>query len=181
MSRWVLFESSPVFHRRSYTGIFSQSGMFNQSSWNHSHLLIGDRPLLPVLSVTTMGETCEGNALTHWGRVAHCICVSKVTIIGSGNGLAPGRHQALIWISAVVFLIGAKCSEIWIKIHTFSFENVVCEIAVLLSRPQCVNGSPCFKHDRTTPHTITINLLHHETIDVWWWTGLTGTSHHYKQ
>ena len=123
----------------------------------------------------------SGNALTPWGRVAHCICVSKVTIIGSGNGLAPGRRQAIIWISAVVFLIGTKFSEIWIKIHIFSFENVVCEIAVLLSRPQCVNGSPCFMHARTTPHTITNNLLHQETIDVRWWTGPTGTSHHYKQ
>ena len=28
--------------------------------------------------------------LTHWGRVTH-ICVGKLTIIGSDNGLAPGR------------------------------------------------------------------------------------------
>ena len=32
--------------------------------------------------------------LTHWGRVAH-ICVSKLTIIGSDNGLSPGRRQAI--------------------------------------------------------------------------------------
>ena len=37
--------------------------------------------------------------LTHWGRVAH-ICVSKLTIIGSDNGLSPGRRQAIIWTNA---------------------------------------------------------------------------------
>ena len=34
-------------------------------------------------------------SLTHWGRVTH-ICVSKLTIIGSDNGLLLGWHQAII-------------------------------------------------------------------------------------
>ena len=34
--------------------------------------------------------------LTHWGRVTH-ICVGNLTIIGSDNGLSPGRRQAIIW------------------------------------------------------------------------------------
>ena len=33
--------------------------------------------------------------LTHRGQVTH-ICVSKLTIIGSDNGLSPGRRQAII-------------------------------------------------------------------------------------
>ena len=33
--------------------------------------------------------------LTHCGRATH-ICVSKLTIIGSDNGLSPGRRQAII-------------------------------------------------------------------------------------
>ena len=33
--------------------------------------------------------------LTHWGRVTH-IRIGKLTIIGSDNGLSPGRHQAII-------------------------------------------------------------------------------------
>ena len=37
--------------------------------------------------------------LTHWGRVTH-ICVSKLTIIGSDNGLSPGRRKAIIWTNA---------------------------------------------------------------------------------
>ena len=43
--------------------------------------------------------------LIHWGRVTH-ICVSKLTIIDSDNGLAPSRRQAIIWTSAVILLIG---------------------------------------------------------------------------
>ena len=42
--------------------------------------------------------------LTHWSRVTH-ICVSKLTIIGSDNGVAPGRRQAIIWTSAGILLI----------------------------------------------------------------------------
>ena len=43
--------------------------------------------------------------LTHWGRVTH-IYVSKLTIIGSDNGLSPGRRQAIIWTIAGILLIG---------------------------------------------------------------------------
>ena len=51
---------------------------------------------------------------THWGKVMH-ICVSKLTITGSDNGLLPGRHQAIIWTNAGLFLIwllGKSFSEI---------------------------------------------------------------------
>ena len=37
----------------------------------------------------------ENNMLTHWSRVTH-ICVGNLTIIGSDNGLSPGRRQAII-------------------------------------------------------------------------------------
>ena len=66
------------------------------------------------------------NALTHWGRVTH-ICVSKLTIIGSDNGLSPGRRQAIIWTSAGILLIrplGTNFNEILIEIHTFSFKKM---------------------------------------------------------
>ena len=60
--------------------------------------------------------------LTHWGRVTH-ICVNKLTIIGSDNGLSPGRHQAIIWTNAGILLIGPwgiNFSEILI----FSFKKM---------------------------------------------------------
>ena len=43
--------------------------------------------------------------LTHWGQVTH-ICVSKLTVIGSDNGVSPGRHQAIIWTNAGILSIG---------------------------------------------------------------------------
>ena len=61
--------------------------------------------------------------LTHWGRVTH-ICVSELIIIGSDNGLSPGRRQAIIWTNDGILLIralGTNFSEILGKIHSFSF------------------------------------------------------------
>ena len=52
------------------------------------------------------------------------ICVSKLTIIGSDNGLSPCRCQAIIWTNAGILLIrtlGTNFSEIWSKFHKFSF------------------------------------------------------------
>ena len=43
--------------------------------------------------------------LTHWGRVTH-MCVGNLTTVGSGNGLSPGRRQAIIWTNARILLIG---------------------------------------------------------------------------
>ena len=64
--------------------------------------------------------------LTNGGRVTH-ICVNKLTIIVSDNGLSPGRHQAFIWTNAGILLngpLGTKFSEILIGIQTFSFKNL---------------------------------------------------------
>ena len=55
------------------------------------------------------------------------ICVGDLTIIGSDNGLLPGRRQANIWTNAGILLIqplGTNFSEILIKIHTFSFKKM---------------------------------------------------------
>ena len=64
--------------------------------------------------------------LTHWGRVTQ-ICVSKLTIIGSDNGLSPGRRQAIIWIHAGILLIrtsGTNFNEILIEIQTFWLKKI---------------------------------------------------------
>ena len=82
--------------------------------------------LLPVIHDNASENiVCEkvailfrGDELTHWGRVTH-ICVSKLTIIGSDNGLSPGRHEAIIWTNAGILLIGplgTNISEILIDI-----------------------------------------------------------------
>ena len=83
--------------------------------------------------------------LTHWGRVTH-ICVGKQTTISSDNGLSPPRQQAIIGTNAGMLLIrifGTNFSEILIEIYTFSFNkiHVICVMATILPRPQCVR--PC--------------------------------------
>ena len=64
--------------------------------------------------------------LTHWGQVTH-ICVDNLTIIGSDNGLSPGRRQAIICTNAGILLIGplgTNFSEILIQIQTFSLRKM---------------------------------------------------------
>ena len=60
-------------------------------------------------------------ALTHWGRVTH-ICVIKLTLSGSDNGLSPYRRQAIIWTNVGILLIGplgTNFSETLIGIYIF--------------------------------------------------------------
>ena len=87
--------------------------------------------------------------LTHWGRVMHK-CVSKLTIIGSDNGLAPTNAGTLL-----IWPLGTNFSEISIEIHIFSFKKMHLKMSSgkwwPLSRPQCVNYR--------------VHLLHKAVID----------------
>ena len=77
--------------------------------------------------------------LTHWGRATH-IC-SKLTIIGSDNGLSPDRRQAIIWTNAGLLLIrplGTNFSEILIEILAFSFKKMRLKVASAKRRPFCL-------------------------------------------
>ena len=68
------------------------------------------------------------------------------TIIGSDNGLSPGRLQAIIWTNAGILLIGPlgiNFSEILILIPTVSFKKM----HLNMSRRQCVNAMPCIDCD----------------------------------
>ena len=78
--------------------------------------------------------------LTHWGRVTH-ICVSKLTIIGSDNGLSPDRRQAIIRTNAGILLIrplGTNFSEILIAILIFSFKKMRLNVSSAKRRPFCL-------------------------------------------
>ena len=71
------------------------------------------------------------------------ICVGKLTIIGSDNGLSPGRRQAIIWTSAGILLIGPKGTNfskilIEIFIQENAFVNVVWKSTTILSQSPCV-------------------------------------------
>ena len=83
--------------------------------------------------------------LTHWGRVTH-IRVSNLTIIGSDNGLSPRSAPTRYlnqWWNIVNWTLRNKLQ--WnfnrnsnIFINKNAFEDVVCEMVSILSRPQCV-------------------------------------------
>ena len=78
--------------------------------------------------------------LTHWGRVTH-ICLSKLTINPSDNGLSPDRRQAIIWTSTGIWLIGplgTNFSEILIEIITFSFKKMHLKVSSAKWRPCCL-------------------------------------------
>ena len=78
--------------------------------------------------------------LTHSGRVAHT-CVGKLTIIGSDNGLSPGRRQAIIWTNTRIMLsrtLGTNFSEIIREIHTFSFKKMHLKMSSGKWRPYCL-------------------------------------------
>ena len=79
--------------------------------------------------------------LTHWSRAATHICVGKLTIIGSDNGLSPGRRQAIIRTNAGTLLIGTigtNFSEILCEIHTFSFKKMHLKMSYEKWRPFCL-------------------------------------------
>ena len=73
------------------------------------------------------------------------IGVVKQTIIGSDNGLSPGRRQAIIWTNDGVLLIGplgANFSEILIEIQTFPFKKMHLKMSSAKWRP-FVSASMC--------------------------------------
>ena len=105
------------------------------SCWTNSDLVIWD-------ALTLMWRHChDRSSLTHWGRVTH-ICVSKLTIIGSDNGLPPDRRQAIIWTNAGLLLIGPlgkkNFYEILIEILTFSFKKMRLKVSSAKRRPFCL-------------------------------------------
>ena len=98
--------------------------------------------------------------LIHWGQVTY-ICLGKLPIIGSDNGLSPGwQHYAFIWTNAGIFLIGplrTNFSEILIAIEIFSFKKMYLK----MSRPQCVNT---MRHQQTWQPSIQSTLKNIPTI-----------------
>ena len=119
--------------------------------------------------------------LTHWGRVTY-ICISKLTISGSDNGLSPGRRQAIIWTNAGILLIRnlrTNFSGILMEIHTFSFKKMHLKMLSAKWRPFChgfnvlrwdlsLKQSPVFKIEPYTWHICPAKWLHGQQIIDWW-------------
>ena len=139
-----LWLSEAVWHRRTWWTLV-QDFRYWLVAWRHQAILwtnvdwssvrsCGIENVYPwyefennsFYSHISQGQCPGDNELTHWGRVMH-ICVSKLTIIGSDNGLSPGRRQAIIWTSAWILLIGplgTNFSEVLIGNQTFSSEKM---------------------------------------------------------
>ena len=101
------------------------------------------------------------NFLTHWGRETH-ICVGKLTIIGSDNGLSPARRQAIIWTNAGILLIGplgTNFNEILIEIHIFSVKKMHLKMSSAKWRPFCL-GPNVLTHCLVTSYG-DMNLRHY--------------------
>ena len=94
-----------------------------------------------MLSYITFNENrISFRTLTHRDRVTH-ICVSKLTIIGSDNGLSPGRCQAIIsnqcW-NIVNWVLRTNFSEILIEVQRFSFKKMRLKMSSENWRPFCI-------------------------------------------
>ena len=121
--------------------------------WRHCGYLSGQKSLYvtssPVFYVYVLTQGTWGHRLTHWGRETH-ICVGKLTIIASDNGLSPGRRQAIIWTNAGILLIGPlgrNVSEISIVIQTFSFKKMNLSMSFAKWRPFCLGLNVLMKLD----------------------------------
>ena len=69
------------------------------------------------------------------------ICISKLTNIGSDNGLLSCRRQAIIWTNAGMLFIGplgTNFSEILIEIRTFSLKKIHLKMSSGKWRPFCL-------------------------------------------
>ena len=84
---------------------------------------------------------CLFVVLTHWGRVTH-ICIGKLIIIGSDNGLSPDRRQAIIWTNAALLSIGplrTYFSENLIKMQQFSLKKMHVKMSSAKWRLSCLS------------------------------------------
>ena len=115
--------------------------------------------------------SCHANAfdcqLTHWGRVTH-MCVSKLTIIGSYNGLSPGRRRAFIWTNVGIWSIRPleiNFSDILFGIQTFSFKKMHLQMSSAKCRPFCLGLNVLRRWSPVTQNCVLLSLHVSNTRD----------------
>ena len=110
--------------------------------------------------------------LHYWDRVTH-ISVSKLTSIGSDNGLSLGRRKAIIWTNAGILLIGplwTKFSEILIEILRVSFKKIRLKRSSAKWQPFCLGLNVLIKVQTPLPKNATVsvyNCLHAHKLMLW--------------
>ena len=91
------------------------------------------------------------------------LCVGNLTIIGSDNGLSPGRRQAIIWTNGEILW---NFDQNWyIYIQENAFENVFCEMASILSQPQQSGTKPNLVAKIWPPNLVTICVWLPKMVD----------------
>ena len=96
------------------------------------------------------------------------ICVSKLSIIGSDNGLSPGRRQAIIWTNDGLLLIeslGTNFNEILIGIKIFSFKKMSLKMSSWKWRPFCLGLYVLNKYILLDAHFISYYCENQSCID----------------
>ena len=123
--QWIvcmLMVEALVFHDRDNVGAVRKNTNFSQLGWHIMTVFIQCNTTMTMFLHVAINRY----QLTHWGRVTH-ICVGTLPIIGSDNGLSPGRRQAIIWTNAGLLLIGplgTNFSEFIGEIHSFLFKKM---------------------------------------------------------
>ena len=122
---WVISQEGSFPYRLGVTFILKSPHTLSVDCWERKRQN-SDNVARPLGKWPRWQRPLDWHQLTHLGRATH-ICVSKLTIIGSDNGLLPDWCQAIIWTYAGILLIGplrTKFSEILIEILTFSFKKM---------------------------------------------------------
>ena len=161
----------PLSYCHHQIGSMTHLPLLRVRSWNNGVCCMSFYILLAWISNLNAvhGGVITYHWLTHWGRVTH-ICVSKLTISGSDNGLSPGQRQAIIWTNDGILLIGplgTYFSEILSGIHTFSLKKMHLKVSSGKCRPFCL-GLNVIRHVITCPCPTSMDeaserRLHHTT------------------
>ena len=109
--------------------------------------------------------------LTLWGRETH-ICVNNLSIIGSDNGLLPGRHQAIILTNAGILLIGplgTNVSGISIEIQTFWFKKMHLKVSSVKWWLFCLDLNVLNALQGTSSHKAEHQWLCIKEVSAVWW------------
>ena len=117
-------------------------------TWNRNYIIQMDIIVYPCTESQLIPEKVGplnlseifSTANEYWGRVT-LICVGKLIITGSDNGLSPDRRQAIIWTNAGLLSIGplrTYFSENLVKKTTIFIEKMHVKMSSAKWRPSCL-------------------------------------------
>ena len=128
----MCIQSHHHYHKVDYTDIPRQFIIFSLFLQQHNYM-INSNNVWPLTTIVT-SNSLAFNSL----RPSDAYMRRKLIIIGSDNGLSPGRRQAIIWTNAAILLngpLGTNFSKILIDIQKFSFKKMHLEMSSAKWRP----------------------------------------------